>query len=779
MLAAWFLHPGVFFPTGVALVSLPIVIHLLNRRRFRMMDWAAMRFLWESVRRNRRRLRIEELILLALRCLALLLLAVALARFVGCRAMKVLPGGAESQTAVFLLDDSYSMGQRVGGGTIFSAAATDIAEQIEKLSPTDHVAILLTSAEEDAEPFLPHTADTKIEQLSARLKGLKASDLRARLAQALAAAARIFQNDKSTTRRLYLYSDFRRADLADDKQAEEIHRQFETLREMKVEVVAMDFGREPKNNLTLESMEMLDKFAVANVPVRIRLEVRNNGSAMVRNVEVRLTAKVTTSEGLREVELPAGSIESIDRRETGRLEFQVTCPRAGPSIITARLPADELAADSEAHLALDVREATHVLAVDGRPDLADPTESASFFFVHALDPDRNGSEGAKVEVVSPTAMGETPLEKYDLIALLDVGELAVALDANGQAVYPQLDALSDFVRAGGGLVIFTGDGINSTFYNGPMHAGGSGLSPLPVGPRKGDPEKRERFYRLDPKSLAAEGVLKVFHSFLVAGTDPTQFIRFYAYTSTSPASLPPASAEVKPPRILARFADEDNSPAIVARQFGKGTVLIFYTDASMRWSDWPADENGTFVAVLNDLLPYLAKPQETSLSARVGEPIVYELTADLRDATAGLITPRHPEQPVVPLVPAQQADRPGTPGRQLLRYERPDHAGQYTLELSLPDQTTRQAIFARTVDPAEGDLACGREPVLAAAFGSEEFLYIDRTAAHPGSVAKAQPQKEYWTWALAILALVLAAETFLGQRFGHYMAPGRSPAKPG
>jgi hypothetical protein len=423
-----------------------------------------------------------------------------------------------------------------------------------------------------------------------------------------------------------------------------------------------------------------------------------------------------------------------------------------------------------------VRQAVEVLAVDGRLDMSDPTESESFFFVHTLDPDLDGSEGTKVEVIPPEAMGDTPLENYDLVVLLNVAELPVMLDANGEAVYPRLEALKDYVRGGGGLVIFTGDRINTTFYNGPFYANGSGLSPLRVGPRKGDPDKQETFFRLDPKSITAEGVLRIFSGFLAAGQDPTRFIRFYAFSSTNPITPPPASPDVKPPRVLARFGDEDNSAAIVSRQFGKGMVLTFYFPATTRWTDWPADENYTYLVVMNDMMTYLAKPQKSGLSARVGEPIVYELPRGLRDAAATLKTPRHPEQPVVPLVPVKKPARVGAP-QQLLRYERANSAGRYSLELALPDGTARHAIYARTVDPLEGDLACGREPALAAALGSEEFVYMDRTSAHPGRVAEAEPHKEYWMWALAIMAVLLAAETFLGQRFGHYAAQGKSSEK--
>src|SRR3954447_12886156 len=60
-------------------VSVPIIIHLLNRRRFRVVQWAAMRFLLAAQRKNARRMRLEQLILLACRCLVLLLTVLAMA----------------------------------------------------------------------------------------------------------------------------------------------------------------------------------------------------------------------------------------------------------------------------------------------------------------------------------------------------------------------------------------------------------------------------------------------------------------------------------------------------------------------------------------------------------------------------------------------------------------------------------------------------------------------------------------------------------------------------
>src|SRR3977135_2248502 len=98
-----FLNPGFLF-IAVALVASPIIIHLINRMRFKRIRWAAMEFLLKSQKRNRRRLIIEQLILLLLRILMVLLVALLVARWIY--------GGNQSRAGtahVIILDDTLSM----------------------------------------------------------------------------------------------------------------------------------------------------------------------------------------------------------------------------------------------------------------------------------------------------------------------------------------------------------------------------------------------------------------------------------------------------------------------------------------------------------------------------------------------------------------------------------------------------------------------------------------------------------------------------------------------
>src|SRR5213595_1611146 len=105
---------GALAAGGIAAGSIPIIIHLLNKQRFKKVIWGAMHWLWASYKKSQRRLQIEQLILLLIRILVLVLLAFALARPALQEGMGLLTGRA-SVHRVIILDNSYSMGQLVGG----------------------------------------------------------------------------------------------------------------------------------------------------------------------------------------------------------------------------------------------------------------------------------------------------------------------------------------------------------------------------------------------------------------------------------------------------------------------------------------------------------------------------------------------------------------------------------------------------------------------------------------------------------------------------------------
>src|SRR5213080_1605918 len=100
-----FTNPG-YVAAGGALISSPIIIHLINRMRFKRLRWAAMEFLLKAQKRNRRRLIIERLLLLALRCLLVALTGLLVLRFVG---FSFSDFAGKQGFHVVVLDDTLSM----------------------------------------------------------------------------------------------------------------------------------------------------------------------------------------------------------------------------------------------------------------------------------------------------------------------------------------------------------------------------------------------------------------------------------------------------------------------------------------------------------------------------------------------------------------------------------------------------------------------------------------------------------------------------------------------
>lgn len=135
-----FLHAGLA-AAGLACVAIPIIIHLLFRRRRKPIQWAAMRFLIEAMRKQRRRLQLEQLLLLLARCLVIACAAAAIGRPALEKAG--LLGGGSSRTVYFLLDNGLASTVRdESGSPAFERLKKLAIDQIEALGASDRVGLI-------------------------------------------------------------------------------------------------------------------------------------------------------------------------------------------------------------------------------------------------------------------------------------------------------------------------------------------------------------------------------------------------------------------------------------------------------------------------------------------------------------------------------------------------------------------------------------------------------------------------------------------------------------
>ena len=103
---------------GVAAAALPIIVHLLNRRRFQVVEWGAMDFLLEAVARSRRIFELRDVLLMLLRLACLVLFGLALSRPYWSRSAQAAADPNRPVHAVILVDNSLSTSYQKLGGSV-------------------------------------------------------------------------------------------------------------------------------------------------------------------------------------------------------------------------------------------------------------------------------------------------------------------------------------------------------------------------------------------------------------------------------------------------------------------------------------------------------------------------------------------------------------------------------------------------------------------------------------------------------------------------------------
>jgi hypothetical protein len=715
---------------GAGLALGPIIIHLLNRRRYRIIDWAAADFLLESFKKTKRRIRLEQLLLLAMRVGGVGMMGLALARpFVPEQSLAALLGTQARSDHVVILDDSYSMSQALGSGTIFARAREAVLQIADRVQPEDTFAVLLTSANVGGTSaprplFAPaHLTDQTAFKRDA--SALTPSDFSTDIVPSLQAALDIFANSSNPEKRLYILTDCRRRDWTDEN-GRRVRGLLEKLDKKVARAFLMDFGAADAANLSITEFNCAEKHVVQNLRARFRATVVNRGPQPALNIPVTFAA--------RDAALPPRILDRLGPGETATLDFSYVFRRPGEIAASVSLPADALASDNAAHLALDVRDGVPALIINGAPD-PEPYINETDYLVAALDPGGKGLGGWRPTVITDRDLPAAQFDKFDLVVLANVATVPQA----------KLTELETYIRNGGSVAFFLGDRLDRAFYNAALFKDGAGLLPGKLGVMEGDPNNAEKSFRLKiepgvhPLQTALGGELAA----LLAGVHVRTFV---------PIELPSAALRIS------SFSDRANSPAFVERRFGNGRVLVFASTASARWHDWPA--NPSYPVFVQELFSFLSRTPTQDHTARVGAPIERAVEAQFIDGSVILKTPRYPEQPAIRLTP-----RPI--GEQMrVIFTDTGRAGVYELALE-NGGSQRVDRFARNVDPAEGELAKADPAAIASALGDAPVRLMPNLATAELDLREKGRGKEFWKYVLLALLAVLAIEQTLARRFTH------------
>jgi hypothetical protein len=325
---------------ALALVAVPIIIHLFNKRRFRTVEWAPMQWLRQAFRKHRRRLKLEEILLLVVRTAFVLLIVLALARPVASR-----PGWPwqhlQTRAArVIVMDDTLSMGWRSPSGTALERARRAAVRLLDAWSENDAVIVVAASAPD--RPVFKSSAEARRDGARAVVEAVPITDAACSMGAVLAAAGRHLAASELPTRELVLVTDLRRAgwDAAVGPAAE-------ALAAMGAKLRIVDCGEESTDDVAVASLETLTPAVFPAQPVRMVAKIRNGGREAFGPTSARLRAGATE----RTVAVP--------RIESGAEEpvaFTVSFDDAGTHAVQITLPDDALPADGVRGAIVYVRE---------------------------------------------------------------------------------------------------------------------------------------------------------------------------------------------------------------------------------------------------------------------------------------------------------------------------------------------------------------------------------------------------------------------------------------
>lgn len=426
-----FLSPWAFI--GLTALSLPILAHLIHRLRQKKVPWAAMRFIEEALRQSRSKKRINDLLLLLLRCLALLFLVLAFARpFIGEQAALA----TEEEAVILVLDLSASMGAIEAG--------------VDRLTPARQTALELLDE-------LPSRTPVGLLFATDRIEAIAASPTleRGRLRQAIQAAAPRPRGTNlplalETAAQSLLSFTSGRVILVSDLQASAFE-QPPSLSDLKTTYPKISFDFRPIGATTqLENLAVTDLYLAGfgnatRGKNQFIVEVTNFGSAPALSVPVRLAPNGGPAEAQT-------IIPEIAPGDTAQVALEIFLDQLGLHSVEALLPGDAFPYDDRRALAFSIADPARLLLVsDGQASTNLPT----LFLEKALTPfDDLPGFYLRSTSLPISQLAANQLNKHDLVIWA----------ASRPPTPPEVNTLAESVREGTGAIFF------STPSNGPALA---------------------------------------------------------------------------------------------------------------------------------------------------------------------------------------------------------------------------------------------------------------------------------------------------------------------
>ena len=692
-----FLNPWLL--VGVAGLSLPIIAHLINRQQIQRTDWAAMQFLDRSVRVRTRQIKLRDILLLALRCLALLLLIFAFCRPASMTTAGISMLGEDRSGVIIAIDASYSMNHSDGKMTRFERALdkaksissqTQIGDPISLLLLGDQPTVLLRNVAYDPQRFEAALEDQKPRDTSLNINGIPEQ------------LEQLLDDMESQQKEIYLITDTQANDWEElsPPLVDGMNAAARTASFFLVPVAGED------DNLAVTGLDLVSGSLRNGSVARYRATIQNFGAAPATDIEVQCLVEGVQIDSKRIPIISPGSSQTIS--------LLVPFYNSGPTRISAKIAGDSLQTDNVRHVVAVVRDKISVLCIDGSGGEVTPLVVAGMLAQAEEDRD----EGYQIETIQWPTVPEKPFEAYDVVIIADVPKVTTE----------QYIALTNFIRQGNGLIWFGGNNVQGSEWNRLAIESGTSLLPAIIGEVVDCGDEQGVGTPLTP-SLADHPISRPLQSLPEDLLGETRVLK-RLQTEADAASI----------KVLGLAGT--NAALLLEGSLGRGQVCMFTTSAHTTWNNMAITP--VFPMLIQQVVTYLSG-REFEQSRVVGDSLSL-FYVNQPDANDAIFETPSKQTLVVPVGEYRQ--------QYLAMLEKSEEAGFYTARVSIQSPGIPIAV---NVDTKESNVECVDPQALLTKLEGTGVAILTTDAELMTGIRQARTGKSYWRFFLitAILLLVL------------------------
>lgn len=571
-----FLNPLVLF--GLLAASIPIIIHLLNLRKLKIVEFSSLQFLKEMQKNKMRKIKIKQILLLILRTLAIIFLVLAFSRPT-IREINLAGFGSEvKNTIVILIDDTPSMSVADKKGEYFLQAKKIALRILEATEEGDEIYLLkfseLSPQKNEFNQMSKNLANREIENY-----GL--SDISRNFLDVFISVSKILEQSKNLSKEIFILTDLQETNFPEN---EILNLKFDRVIDRNTRIYIFKIGEKQAYNISIDSLSITNRIFEINKPINVSTSITNHSEEDGTNINSNLyfNNKKVAQKGI-----------DLKKNSSGIFSFTGQLKDYGFNLARLEIEDDDMIKDNVRYLNYYVPDKVKVLMVSENPQ-----DLIYVNLVLSQSIDDNSQPIFSITQTSSQFFNSFKPENFDVLVI-----------SSPEKIF-NLNLLKDYLSRGGAAVIFPGMNSSPVSFS-------RALEPLGLNPVNGV------FGSKDLKTAFTRYKEVDFNHPLFSGI----------FTEKTPK-------QIESPKIFYSFnykptlkgkeiiTLENGYSFLCEEKVGEGSLLIFSSALDLNWSELPIKP--IFVPIINRIALY-SNSMFFNNSFACGEEINIQLKKSIQD----------------------------------------------------------------------------------------------------------------------------------------------------